>query len=93
MMERGSGRDRVLLRTKDVSIIILICTLLGLIGTQTKKIYRWDETADKIVQLETRIRAAETTNTVVVTQLDSISKQLEQINWQLRRINNNGRNH
>lgn len=87
-----SNKDQVLLRAKDVSIIILVFTMLGFAGTQFKKVYRWDEAADRIVQLELRVRAAETTNTVVVTQLDAIAKQLEQINWQLRRMNTNGRN-
>lgn len=86
-----ANKDQVLLRTKDISIILLVCTMLGLVGTQFKKVYRWDEAAERIIQLEIRVRAAETTNTVVVTQLDAIAKQLEQINWQLRRINTHGR--
>lgn len=85
-------KDKVLLRTKDVAIIIMIVTVLGTLGTQFRKVYRWDDAVEKISQLEARVRAAETTNTVVVTQLDGIAKQLEQINWQLRRMNNNGRN-
>lgn len=84
-------KDRVLLRTKDISIIILIVTVLGLFGTQFKKIYRWDETADKMAALEMRVATAERSTLVVSTQLEGISKQLEQINWQLRRMTTHGR--
>lgn len=84
-------KDRVLLRTKDISVILLICTILGIIGTQFKKVYRWDETADRIVALEARVAASERSTLVVSTQLEGISKQLEQINWQLRRMGSHGR--
>lgn len=88
----NSEKDRVLLRTKDVAIIIMIATVVGILGTQLKKIYRWDAMSDKVDVLETRVRATETSNAVVIAQLSEISKQLEQVNWQLRRMGNNGRN-
>ena len=81
------GKDQILLRTKDVSISLLICSLLGIIGTQFKKVYRWDEAADRISALELRLVTAERTAAVVNSQLEGISKQLDQINWQLRRMN------
>lgn len=88
----STKQDRVLLRTKDISVILLICTILGILGTQFRKIYRWDEAADRVVALEVRIRQTENVNTAVVARLDEISKQLDQVNWQLRRMNGNGRN-
>lgn len=86
-----SDKDRVLLRTKDVSIIILICTVLGLIGTQLKKVYRWDEAVERVEKLESRVRQAENVNIAVVARLDEISKQLDQANFYLRRMER-GRN-
>lgn len=87
-----TGKDQVLLRTKDISLIVLIVTLLGVIGTQLKKFYRWEQAADRIEQIEPRVRSAEQMGTVVTTQLIEISKQLDDIKWQMRRIQNNGRN-
>ena len=87
-----ASKDQVLLRTKDISVIILIVTLLGVIGTQFKKIYRWEQAADKVEQMEPRLRNTEQIGTVVTTQLTEISKQLDDIKWQMRRMQNNGRN-
>ena len=86
-----TAKDQVLLRTKDISIILLVCTMLGLIGTQFKKIYRWDETADKMEKLEARVSANERITIQISTQLDGISKQLDQVNWSLRRMGIHGR--
>lgn len=83
--------DRVLLRVKDVSIIVLICTVIGLVGTQLKHIYRWDEAADRLEKLEVRVSASEKVTVAISTQLDGISKQLDQVNWQLRRMQGHGR--
>lgn len=84
-------KDRVLLRTKDVSIIILICTVIGIVGTQFRKVYRWDETANRVDQLEIRVRQTENVNIAMVARLEEISKQLDQANWYLRRMER-GRN-
>ena len=87
-----ANKDQVLLRTKDISLIVLIVTLLGVIGTQFKKFYRWEQAAEKIEQLEPRVRSTEQIGSVVTTQLTEISKQLDDIKWQMRRMQNNGRN-
>lgn len=84
-------KDRVLLRAKDISIIILIVTILGVVGTQFKRVYKWDEAADRISELEQRVNNNERVSAVIGSQLEGISKQLEQINWQLRRMQNHGR--
>lgn len=84
-------KDRVLLRAKDISIMVLIVTILGIVGTQFRRVYRWDEAADKLDRLEARVSINEKGVTVIGTQLDGISKQLEQINYQLGRMQRHGR--
>jgi uncharacterized coiled-coil protein SlyX len=85
------NKDRVLLRVKDIATIVLICTVLGIIGTQFRRVYRWDEAADRVERLEVRVTESEHVTIAISTQLEGISKQLEQINWQLRRMQNHGR--
>ena len=86
-----ADKDRILIRAKDVSIIILILTVLGLVGTQFKRVYRWDEAVERLEKLEARVTANERVVVVISTQLEGISKQLDQVNWQLRRMQGHGR--
>lgn len=86
-----ADKDRILIRAKDVSIIVLILTVLGLVGTQFKRVYRWDEAAERLEKLEVRVSNNERVVVVISTQLEGISKQLDQVNWQLRRMQGHGR--
>lgn len=85
-------RDKVLIRAKDISILLLVAAVLGILGTQFKRIYRWDETSDKVEKLEIRMTNSEHVSISINTQLEGISKQLDQLSWQLRRMQSNGRN-
>lgn len=91
-------KDQVLIRAKDVTLMISIITLLGLVIVPVKKIFKFDETIEKVAKLETKqetMQAAQIVTdrnlAVVSAQYAEIGKQLDQINWQLRRMRDDRR--
>lgn len=78
--------DQLMIRAKDISLMIAILTLIGLILGPIHKIYQWDDSTQKVAQLETEVNDQMKTIAVIQSEFSDISKQLDQINWQLRKI-------
>lgn len=79
--------NQVLIRAKDIGLLIAILTLVGMILGPLKKTYQWDETVQDVAELKKEIRTQSEEIAVTKSEFDQISKQLDQINWQLRRLN------
>lgn len=80
-------KDKILLRAKDLGLLILVGTVLTMILGPLKRVYQWNEAVDRVSKLEERVSAEEKNIAVTQAEFDQIQKQLEQINWQLRRLN------
>ncbi len=83
----SGGGDKFLIRAKDIALLATILTLIGAILGPIKKAYQWDEAVTKVQDLQSRVDADDRNIAVVQSEFTEISKQLEQINWQLRRLN------
>lgn len=81
-------KDKILLRAKDIGLLVMVITLIGMLLGPLKKTFVWDETARKVEILENRMGIQETNSAVNQSQYAQISKQLDQINWQLRKMRN-----
>ncbi len=86
-------RDKILLRAKDITLIISVLTMLGLLLGPVKQFIRIQAVADDVIMMKQDMRAtiaqtnANTTAIAVVsTQYESISKQLESIQRDVRVI-------
>lgn len=86
----GHDKDKILLRAKDVGLLLMIFTLLGFIIGPMKKIFQLEQTIEDVKELKTHEAATTTSIAVINSQYADIQKQLEQMNWQLRRINHKG---
>lgn len=84
-------KDKILLRAKDLSLLILVLTFFGLIAGPLKKIFTIDDIISKVAKMDDRVSAHETSIAVINSQYQEIQEQLKQINWQLRSINRNTR--
>lgn len=84
-------KDKILLRAKDISLLVLVLTLFGMLLGPLKKTFIWDQTASKVEKLEDKMNAQSSDMAVIKSQYSDISKQLDSIQWQLRRLNNGGR--
>jgi uncharacterized coiled-coil protein SlyX len=80
-------KDTFLIRSKDVGLLIAILTLAGLVLGPMKKVFQLEATIGKVEKLEDRVNGNEKNIAVINSQYADISKQLDQINWQLRRLN------
>lgn len=83
-----SEKNHVLLTTKGIGIALTVIAFLGVIGSQLMKVYRWEATADNMEKLEERVGKNEQGIANIGGQLTGISKQLEEVNWRLRRMGN-----
>lgn len=83
-------RDRILLRAKDISLVIAIITLVGLIIGPLKQTVKWDQASEQVERLRDKLEQQGNDMAVIKAQYNEISKQLDSINWQLRRMNRNG---
>lgn len=81
-------KDNFLIRAKDVSLLIAILTLMGMFVGPMKKIFQLDDTISKMDKIQDQVNSNKTDIAVVNAQYAQISKQLDQISWQLRRIKN-----
>lgn len=79
-------KDKILLRAKDVGLLIAIFTLLGFLVGPMKKIFQLEQTLEDVKELKISSNENKTNIAVIASQYTDISKQLEQINWQLRRM-------
>lgn len=82
----SSDKDKILLRAKDISLLVLVLTLFGMLLGPLKKTFRWDAMADKVERLEERANQQALDMAVIKSQYEDINKNLEAINWRLRRI-------
>lgn len=83
--------DKILLRAKDIGLLIGVVSLLGMFFGPLKKVFQMEETITKMAKLEDRVGGHDSSIAVINSQYADIQKQLEQMNWQLRRINNERR--
>lgn len=80
------GKDQVLMRTKDLSLLLLLLSVLGLVLGPIKRVFRMDETITKVEKLEEKVNKSQMDIAVIGSQYADITKQLDNINWQLRRM-------
>lgn len=83
-------KDKILLRAKDIGLLIMIFTLLGFIVGPMKKVFQLEQTIEDVRELKQKEAITSTSIAVINAQYADIQKQLEQMNWQLRRINHKG---
>ena len=74
------------MRSKDAAIIAAILSLFGMLWGPMKKIVVLDQTIVKVEKLEDKVAANTQSLAVTDSRYQDINKQLEQINWQLRRL-------
>lgn len=77
-------KDKILLRAKDITLMVSIITLLGFLFGPAKKIFQLEQTIDDVRELKTDVGMTKTNVAVINAQYADIQKQLEQVNWQLR---------
>lgn len=83
-------KDKVLIRAKDISLLILVLTFFGMIAGPLRKVFILESLIAKVDKIEEVSFQNRTDNAVNKAQYQEISEQLRQINWQLRNMNNNG---
>lgn len=84
-------KDKILIRAKDIVLMISILTMLGMFLGPMRKIFKVEETILDVEKLKEEAVSAKIERAVTNTQLADMVKQLEQINWQLRRMSHGGR--
>lgn len=84
-------KDKILLRAKDVSLLIMVLTFLGLVMGPLKKVFKLDDMIQKVEKLEDKTYSNSEAIAVVIAQNKEIGEQVKQINWQLRSMNRSGR--
>lgn len=84
-------KDKILIRAKDITMIVSIITLLGLVLSPVKKIFKFDDAVEKIAKLEDRMMINEREIATIDAHYADISKQLDQISWKLQRIRDDRR--
>lgn len=79
-------KDKILLRAKDIGLLVLVLTFFGMLAGPLKRIFQLNETIEKVQKLEDNRIDQERNMAIIRTQLEGLSKQLDQVSWQLRRI-------
>lgn len=77
-------KDKILIRAKDIAMVISILTLLGFLIGPSKKIFQLEQTIEDVKALKLDVFQNTTNIAVINAQYADIQKQLEQVNWQLR---------
>ncbi len=70
----------------------MILTLLGFIVGPARKFFQLEQTLDDVKILKENAVTMNTNIAVINAQYADIQKQLEQMNWRLRKINDKGDN-
>lgn len=83
-----NDKDKILLRAKDIGLLIMIFTLLGFLVGPMKKMFQLDQTIEDVKELKAQVSDTKINIAVINTQYTDIKEQLKQMNWQLRRIKN-----
>lgn len=84
-------KDKILLRAKDISLLVMVVTFLGLIAGPLKKIFVLDSMIEKVEKLEDKTYSHATAIAVVMSQNKEILEQIKQLNWQMRNFNRSSR--
>lgn len=79
-------KDKILLRAKDLSLLILVLTFFGMIVGPLKKVFQLDDVIAKVAKLEDGAIVQNQNLAVLNAHYENIEKNLDQINYQLRRI-------
>lgn len=77
-------KDKILIRAKDITLMLSVLTLLGFLFGPAKKIFQLEQTIEDVKDLKTDVGVTKTNIAVINAQYADIQKQLEQVNWQLR---------
>lgn len=80
-------KDKILLRAKDLSLLVLVITFLGLVVGPLKKILKLDDMICKVEKLEDKTYSNSENIAVIIAQNKEIMEQIKQMSWQLRRGN------
>lgn len=81
-----NDKDKILLRAKDIGMLVLLFTLLGFLVGPMRKYFEVEHVISDIEELKKEQRVDHDSVISVNAKFDEIQKQLESINWQLRRI-------
>lgn len=84
-----NDRDKILIRAKDIGLLIMIVTLMGFLIGPMKKVFQMEQTIEDVRELKIEASQTKTNFAVINSQYNDIQKQLEQMNWNIRRINHN----
>lgn len=91
-------KDQVLIRAKDIGLIISVVTLFGMLFGPLKKFVYMEAAAAEIPALKKELSDTrektnrnELNNAVAMAKLEDISKQIDQVLWQLRRMRDDRR--
>lgn len=80
-------KDKILLRAKDISLLVLVLTFLGLLTGPLKKVFKLDDMISKVERLEEKTYSNSENIAVIISQNKEIMEQMRMINSQLRRGN------
>lgn len=79
------GADRVLIRAKDIGLLIGILTLGSMVWTMYKKPAEWDAAAEDVRTLKPRVESIEKTMIANTERFSYIIKQLDAIDRKVGR--------
>jgi hypothetical protein len=71
--------DRILIRTKDVALLISILTLGTMLWNLYKKPTQWDQAYNEVVELKPRVENLERVMTANTERFNYIIRELDQI--------------
>jgi hypothetical protein len=74
----GQG-DKVLIRAKDISLLILVLTFFGMVMGPLKKIFKLEDVIVKVEKLEASDDNQNEQLTVIKTQYTEIDRKLERL--------------
>lgn len=80
-------KDKILLRAKNISLLVLVLTFLGLLTGPLKKVFKLDDMISKVERLEEKTYSNSENIAVIISQNKEIMEQMRMINSQLRRGN------
>lgn len=81
----GNRADRVLIRAKDLTLIVAVLTVAGALYAMTSKPAQWDQATRDIEELKPKVAANEIKLAVINAQYEAIQGELHAINRKLGR--------
>lgn len=83
-MER-SATDRVLIRSKDIGLLIGILTLCGIVWTAYSKPARWDQTSADLAVIKPIVETHTIKLAVIDNKFDTIIEELKDIKHEIKK--------